>query len=486
MATARRTATTAGAIAALALTALAVPASAGSGPDERTEDVVAHWTEARREAAQPRDLVLDQRGRAFLRDENGQLEGLGHDHAPTAQPLQAEPNAKPVERPGGGNGGGGGGSSDTDGPTVTNLDPDGTTIGSSATFSATVTDPSGVKSVNVVVEYPAGSSPQSFRASNSGGDTWSVTLSGFSGSGTAGAWHVEAKDGAKRGGNTTTSADATFTVDTGGSGGGTVADAEWTAGGDVQTAAGRIYFEMRDARGNWGGYVCSGTVTNDSAGDRSVIITAAHCVYDDVNKEFARNVLFIPDQDGTTGSGTDTDCSNDPIGCWAPSFGVVDQDWTTREFPDNIPWDYAYYVVADSGAHQQGITSTSDVLDDAAATLPVSFASPTVGDFTHALGYSYSDDPDFMYCAEDMATEGADNWWLGSCGLSGGSSGGPWVQPMDTATGSGPIMSVNSWGYSNQPGMAGPRLDDSSASCVFDAARTGSANQTRGLVPSGC
>jgi hypothetical protein len=187
--------------------------------------------------------------------------------------------------------------------------------------------------------------------------------------------------------------------------------------------------------------------------------------------------LFIPDQANTTGSGTDLNCANDPIGCWVPSWGVVDVNWTTSVFPDNIPWDYAFYVVDDIGAHAQGLRTTSDVLDDAVdGGLPISFLSPyvddgeTTYDYTHALGYSYSDDPNFMYCAEDMTTEGADNWWLPSCRLSGGSSGGPWIQPMNTNSGSGPVMSVNSWGYANSPGMAGPKLVGTSAECVYSTA----------------
>ncbi len=66
----------------------------------------------------------------------------------------------------------------------------------------------------------------------------------------------------------------------------------------------------------WNGYVCSGTVVQDGTEGISIILTAAHCVYDDVNKAFAQNVLFIPNQDETTGAGTDQDCSNDPLGCW--------------------------------------------------------------------------------------------------------------------------------------------------------------------------
>jgi hypothetical protein len=36
--------------------------------------------------------------------------------------------------------------------------------------------------------------------------------------------------------------------------------------------------------------------------------------------------------------------------------------------------------------------------------------------------------------------------------------------------GTGPLISVNSWGYTTSPGMAGPKLSGTSAHCVFDAA----------------
>ena len=220
------------------------------------------------------------------------------------------------------------------------------------------------------------------------------------------------------------------------------------------------------------------TVTDDTSG-RSIVLTAAHCVYDDANKAFARNILFIPDQADTSGTGTDRNCGNDPLGCWVPSFGVVDVEWTNATFPDNIPWDYGYYVIDDSGAHAGA--AADDTLDAAVQALSLSFATPYHDDsdpgaasidFTHALGYSYDQDPKFMYCAEDMTTEGNYNWWLPSCGLTGGSSGGPWLQPVDS--GSGPIISVNSWGYTNSPGMAGPQLDVSSAGCVFTMAKAAS------------
>ena len=267
---------------------------------------------------------------------------------------------------------------------------------------------------------------------------------------------------------------------------GVVANSPWSFGGDVQTAAGRIIFNMGGSF-----FICSGTAVTDDTTGRSVILTAAHCVYDDAEKAFATQVLFIPNQDETTGTDTDFDCNNDPLGCWAPDIGVVELNWSNKTFPDNIPWDYAYYVVSDSGAHSGN--GSGGALDTAAGTLPIDFMTPYADDgdnaagsldFTHGLGYSGSDDPNFMYCADHMTTEGPDNWWLPDCELSGGSSGGPWVQPMDETTGSGSIISVNSWGYTRgKPGgMAGPFLNGTTAQCLFDAAKSASLNNPNGGV----
>jgi hypothetical protein len=111
----------------------------------------------------------------------------------------------------------------------------------------------------------------------------------------------------------------------------------------------------------------------------------------------------------------------------------------------------------------------------------MSFKVSTSGQDTYGLGYSYSDDPNFMYCRDTMGTQGTVNWWLPGCGLTGGSSGGPWKQGMTlngdassstaTISSEGVIMSVNSWGYTNQPGMAGPKLDGEHE-CVYNLAQS--------------
>ena len=458
-----------------------------------------YWTPARRAAATPRDLVIDHRGLGYLKGVDGSLQPYGHSVAAEAAPLRASAPAGAQPQPQAGPSA----TADEQGPVVTGMDPDGTTsIGANHNFRATVTDASGVKSVDFVIQYPNGTTG-TFRATHLEGGEYGVNFTGFSNG--EWEWSVVAKDRAKKGGNRSTTGPVAFTVDTGGAtpptdpppADGVVTNDQWTQGGDVQTAAGRIYFEMpANRRGKrWNGYVCSGTAVSESdvvnvLSDQSIILTAAHCVFDDVNKVFARNVMFIPNQAGTTGSGTDSNCSNDPIGCWRPSHGVVDVEWTERTFPHNIPWDYAYYVVPNTDAHSPGLeTNTSASLEDASSPLPLEFLSAgqtpasNAGSVTDALGYSYDQDPNFMYCSEDLEIEDSYNdYWMPSCELSGGSSGGPWIQPMDDATGNGPIISVNSWGYTTSSGMAGPPLT-AKAECVFDHAETTvDLTDTRGII----
>ena len=479
---------------------LVASAQAQNGPNEnanaRAKSVAAYWSKDKVAAATPRDLYLDAEGLAYTKNAAGGFVPYGHSkpYELTAEKLKAVPT--PKAKPGSG---------DTTPPTISGMSPaDGATFGTAQVFEANVTDASGVKSVTFNVTYTGGS--QSFVGTLVSGSTYQVSLSGFPAG--PGSWNVTATDNVKGQGNTTTSPTLTFTAGSGGGGGGgggggtgdDVANERYADGGDIQTAAGRIYFEMPQDRRfrRWAGYICSGTVVTDSTTGRSVIQTAAHCVYDDVYKAFARNVLFIPNQDQTTGTGTDLNCSNDPIGCWAPSFGVVDVDWTTRSFPDNIPWDWGYYVVSDTGAHS-GSAASSDALDQAVPPMTVNFGNVAADDgadgagtpdFTHAMGYSGSDDPFFMYCAEDMTDYDSANWLQAQCDLSGGSSGGPWIQPL--TNGAGPLMSVNSWGYTGSPGMYGPKLNNGEAQCTFDEARftnftaISTADGEEGFVASGC
>lgn len=133
-----------------------------------------------------------------------------------------------------------------------------------------------------------------------------------------------------------------------------VSDSDWPFRGAIQSAVGRIMFTF-DGQKN---YKCSGTVIKDNTSGRSIVLTAAHCAYDTQLGKFASMAVFIPDQDSTTGYKSDTDCSNDLYGCWMLSFAVLPQGWTQSHFPNNVGYDYGYYVVYDhSSTHWGGYRS---------------------------------------------------------------------------------------------------------------------------------
>ena len=266
-------------IGGAAVCLLVMAASANAEPGNRMNPdkarVIEHWTADRINAAIPRDMVIDERGLGYIRGKGGALHPHGHSIQALNSPGSKTPAAKP-----------GSGGNDSTPPAIdeTSMNPSsGDTIGASHTFSANVTDNVGVRSVTFVIRYPAGNE-QSFSATNSGGDTWSASLSGFTDGNWS--WRVEARDTAKGRGNSSETGQVAFTVDTGGGGdggdggsgdGSTVANARWSNGGVVQEAAGRLFYEMpsNSRRKRWVGYVCSGTVVTDGIGNVSVILTAA-------------------------------------------------------------------------------------------------------------------------------------------------------------------------------------------------------------------
>src|SRR5688500_12709365 len=87
------------ALAGLALAAMVVGTgatsadSAGAGSNATAD----YWTAARRDAAIPRDLVIDGRGLGYLRRPDGSLQPHGHSVPARADQLRAEPS--PASKP---------------------------------------------------------------------------------------------------------------------------------------------------------------------------------------------------------------------------------------------------------------------------------------------------------------------------------------------------------------------------------------------------
>lgn len=279
--------------------------------------------------------------------------------------------------------------------------------------------------------------------------------------------------------------------------------------GIVQSSTGRILFFFD---GN--PYVCTGTVLQSAATDRTIVLTAGHCAYQHrpgIGGRFAEHALFIPNQVDTRGTKSNVVCADDPLGCWVPAFAVAHYEWTTKGFPHSVPWDYAYYVIPnDPAVHTRGFIhktqpKLSKILEEVVEPLPADFEwnvnnhpsnmhLDVPGEFTHGLGYSFDKDPAFRYCATEMSTKfGIDtyeNLWLERCEMTGGSSGGPWMMDVDDA-GRGTVVSVNSWGYASSPGMGGPNFSvksGSHAKCLYERARDTDFDDVvgRGIVVDDC
>ena len=160
--------------------------------------------------------------------------------------------------------------------------------------------------------------------------------------------------------------------------------------------------------------------------------------------------------------------------------------------------DYAMYVVEAVGAREGPSTradgtAIQDSLELAVlvpgSNIPEVSFEAAVSDpmpFTYALGYSYKDDPNFHHCGKELSLRNG-GLFLDNCLLSGGASGGPWIQgnAQDHK-----LISVNSWGYSDgvTPGMGAPRLDNimgGHASDVFALAKCAafsSAGSANGVI----
>jgi hypothetical protein len=243
-------------------------------------------------------------------------------------------------------------------------------------------------------------------------------------------------------------------------------------------ATGRIVFTLK-IKDDMQYFVCSGTVVkNTNRKERSIVVTAGHCLYDTDTDQFATNAMFIPYQEDSTSGGTNAVCIDDPKGCWFFDAAVVHSKYAGSEFPNNHAWDYGFYIVSDHNSYDGGIqTAQSTKLDSVVEPLPISFNDITDdGDVVSAFGHTLKNDPDLTYCSETVDTirqSHHNSYFLPHCMMKGGASGGAWIHTMDIL-GEGKIVSVNSWGYPQDPGMAGPIFATSvgsKAECLYNLAQ---------------
>lgn len=228
------------------------------------------------------------------------------------------------------------------------------------------------------------------------------------------------------------------------------------SGGDVQRLTGKVLFTMGGAN-----YVCSAAVADDGGADRTtsgraVVLTAAHCVFDQATREFATNWTFIPDFDASP----TYSCANTKYGCWTAQALVVHEQFASEgTFNETaIAHDFAFAVVGPGGK-----TGSSELDGLLKGEYLVQAGAPSE---VSALGYPQArpyTGKDLVYCRgsvfPDSNTGGA-TWGL-PCTMTGGASGGPWLDGLDRTTGAGGrLVSLNSYKYTGlKDYMYGPTFN---------------------------
>jgi hypothetical protein len=265
----------------------------------------------------------------------------------------------------------------------------------------------------------------------------------------------------------------------GGNGGGgtdsaVVSGDSWNGGGAIDGASGKLLFAMDGSY-----WVCSASVIDDgSSADNgsAIILSAAHCVYDETNGAFATNWMFIPDYDASPAplNTSGTFCDSTLYGCWtAEEMAVHDGYASAGSFDVALPYDF--------GVVRVGLGGLSGVaeLDDVVAEQSYDFSGPVTLDGSvsgYAFGYPAEkkwNGTDLIYCAGPIDGDpynSDETYRLNECKLNGGSSGGPWLAPFNETTGSGTVISVNSYGYRGINAMHGPFLN-ADTQTVYTAAK---------------
>jgi V8-like Glu-specific endopeptidase len=237
---------------------------------------------------------------------------------------------------------------------------------------------------------------------------------------------------------------------------GTVTGASWTAGGEILSASGKVFFTMEPYN-----YQCSGSVAFDTRANASLVLTAAHCAYDETNGAFATNWVFIPEWDSqASGCGVHD--------CWYASQLVVHKGYVDAGgFNTQATLhDFAFAVVPP--------------IPTSIGSLDIAFGGVSAGDRLYAFGYPAAQKykgNDLTYCAGPIFTDpyNTNLTWGMTCDMTGGSSGGPWLSSFVESTGSGTLSSLNSYGYSGVKAMHGPKFD-ARTEAVYKVANGGPSN----------
>ncbi|MGW6703277.1 trypsin-like serine peptidase [Streptomyces sp. NPDC054956] len=218
----------------------------------------------------------------------------------------------------------------------------------------------------------------------------------------------------------------------------------WTGGGAVVKTSGRVFFTFGDRTAS-----CSGDSITSANG--STVITAGHCVK--YQGTWHTNWVFVPAYDN----------GNAPYGQWQATKTFATDQWAASE---DMNMDVGLAVVAPLNGQKlsQVVGAQGIVFNGGYNKKMYSFGFPAAApyDGTKLVYCSGNTGKDFLLTKDHSM----------SCNMTGGSSGGPWFQDFNEATGLGTQASVNSFGYTFLPNrMYGPYFGNE-AKAAYDKAQT--------------
>ncbi len=167
---------------------------------------------------------------------------------------------------------------------------------------------------------------------------------------------------------------------------GIVSGSSWTKGGAIDGASGKVLFAMGGSY-----YVCSAAVIDDpDDNSRSLILTAAHCVYDEAGGAFAYNWMFIPDYDAAPAP-LDTGgsfCSSTLYGCWTARVMVVHHGYASAgSFNDQaVLHDFGVVAVEVGG---KAVTLLENIVDEQPYDFTVESNPASAWERTYLMGVNH-------------------------------------------------------------------------------------------------
>jgi hypothetical protein len=191
-----------------------------------------------------------------------------------------------------------------------------------------------------------------------------------------------------------------------------VVDGAPNEGGAIARDTGKVFFELDGID-----YVCSGAAVG---GPRvSVVVTAAHCVTDGYGG-WATHWVFVPGYDDGA----------EPYGSFSSDRFFVSSQWNAGM---DETYDVAFVAV-------NGLTGG----------LPAGFDA----DPGSAYVFGYPAEPPYnggsmLYCAGPLSRDPDGDDSGIQCEMTAGDSGGPWVTGFQPASGTGTVVGVSAFKYSD-------------------------------------